>query len=693
MTNSSTAATLYAALALTFGMGFGTSCGKSNKPGLADAEPADAGPDGADSAVDAAMGSGGSSGADAPAADKPACPASCDDQQPCTLDSCDTTTFQCVHAPLPDSTPCQGPPCTEKSVCNRGICFAGPFKTCVASDQCHVRGTCDQATSECTNPKAPDGTLCNDGDNCTAGDQCSGGVCVSIPLCLLPNRCEADAGSCTGPAGEPAFPSPLLGSVFLNLTKGNTNSLVSGPDGKVFLGASITGPSNLGSGPVPTDPTLPPVTSSVRDILVAQIDPAKAVATWVKAFFGQGDQKLTSLAVNGAGQIGLVGSFQGDFENNGESLLLAMTPSDQFIVGASAADGRWLWGKRLNLQGAAGTNQANGLSAVAADPASSMLIVCGTATRAATDLAPTLAWQGGQDAVVAALDGASGEVQWAMQIGGTNDDTCSAVAVDANSNVYVVGTYRWGSDLSFAGPDGGVAAHADEVDQLKASWTFVAKLSSRGEALWVKTLGSGAQQVGATAMVLVAGDLLIAGQVGESSSSGTTVAVDAGASAAAVRLAGFPVGTGLVTFLARLSGATGEVTWAQGMGQDMGVAVAALAQAQQGRIAVGGSYRSAGKLGQVVLPAPPSGKPAAFVAQVDAKTGIVAIAKGYGDPNSTSASNVVGVLARPGATDADKDTTLILTTFGGKLDFGAPVGVLDTGSGSTQALGLVKLAP
>lgn len=685
MRNPSVVMTVYAALMLAIGLG--SACGDSSKP-----RPAEVKEDAA--LVDqtgGASGSGGSSGADAGSVDAPACPASCDDHEPCTVDSCDLTTFRCVHTALGDGIACQGPPCTVGSKCMGGVCYAGAFKTCIASDQCHARGTCDQSTGECTNPNAADGTRCDDGDLCTTGDQCTNGVCISIPLCVAPNRCDADAGSCIGPFGEPAFPSPLVGKVFLNLNKPNTNALVEGPGGNVYLAATITGPSDLGDGPVKTDPNLPLGRSNLYDILVARIDPATAVASWVKPFFGQGDQKLSSFAVNGAGHIGLVGSFQGDFEDQGNILLLALTPNDQFIVGASATQGQWLWGRRLSLQGTSGTAQASGLGAIAADPASDTLVVCGTATKAATDLSPQLAWKGGQDAVVAAIAGATGETRWAMQLGGTNDDTCSAVAVDGASNVYVVGTYRWGSGISFAGVAGSTL-RPDEVTQLKASWTFVAKLDSKGEALWVSTLGSGSQQVSATAIVPVGGDLLIAGQVGGQDSSTAAAGVDAGTGITDVQLSGFKVGKGLVTFLAKLSGDTGAVDWAEGIGQDMQVSVGAMAEAQLGRIAIAGAYRSAGELGHLSLPAPPSGKPAAFIAQLDGKTGIIALAKGYGDPGSTSASNAVGVLARPGATDADKDTTLMLTSFGGQINFGSPVGVVDSGT-ATQALGLLKLAP
>lgn len=49
---------------------------------------------------------------------------------------------------------------------------------CVASDACHLAGTCDPATGACSNPVAPDGGSCSDGNACTEKDVCRAGLCV-----------------------------------------------------------------------------------------------------------------------------------------------------------------------------------------------------------------------------------------------------------------------------------------------------------------------------------------------------------------------------------------------------------------------------------------------------------------------------------------------------------------------------------
>jgi len=112
-------------------------------------------------------------------------PVVCNDNNPCTADSC-IPAMGCVYANLPPGSTCDdGNACTQGDVCVGGTCHGAPV-ICQAPDQCHVAGGCDPLTGACTNPPAPNGTACNDGNPCTAGDVCVNGVCgstlVATPL-------------------------------------------------------------------------------------------------------------------------------------------------------------------------------------------------------------------------------------------------------------------------------------------------------------------------------------------------------------------------------------------------------------------------------------------------------------------------------------------------------------------------------
>lgn len=671
--NSSVHRTIYFYLSLVPCLYCLGSCGSSTHPTV------DAGRDAA-SSLDSAV-----------------CPASCDDNQSCTDDTCDTTTFQCVHTPLPDGTSCQGTSCAVNSICQGGVCKDGLWKTCVASDQCHVAGGCDPRNGECSNPPAPNGKGCDDGTRCTLGDQCSAGVCAGTTLqCSKGAYCDEDAGACRNVDGSPGFPSALLGRSIVNLFGVvNGNSLAASPGGKVYLAGTVGGASDLGSGPLPTDPNLPiGSVSNPWDLIVAQIDPASGAATWVKIYVGQQAQRPTSFGLNGNGQVGITGLFQGDFEDNGQPQLLALKPRDQFIIGTNAVDGKWLWGRRVNLEGLSGQSQWTGLSGLAGDPAGSAFILCGTATKDATELDNTpdhefnlnLKWQGGSDAVVAALDGGTSSTLWALQLGGGNDDTCSAVTVDATSNVYVAGTYGWGSVITLARADG-TTIRLDDVVGVGGSWMFVAKFSITGQPIWAKGFGGTGETVYASSILAVGGDLVVAGRAEGKEIAGK--ALDAG-SAGANKIGGKDLGS--PTFLMRLSGADGSTLWQEGIGPGSNVVVKAMTEASQDRILMAGDYSQAGQFGPYPLPAPFLGKPGALVAQFLATDGTMLIAKGYGSP--TSGSDSVGIWATPNATDADQETSLLLTSFDhAQMDFGPPLGAISSSNGADSALALVKLAP
>ena len=110
--------------------------------------------------------------------------------------SCDQATGQCSNPAKPDGTACNdGSACTRTDSCQAGACTGGNPITCTASDQCHIAGSCDQATGQCSNPAKPDGTACNDGNACTLNDFCQTGTCAGRDPVVCP-----DWGPCFGPA-------------------------------------------------------------------------------------------------------------------------------------------------------------------------------------------------------------------------------------------------------------------------------------------------------------------------------------------------------------------------------------------------------------------------------------------------------------------------------------------------------------
>jgi hypothetical protein len=168
----------------------------------------------------------------------------CDDKDPCTIDSCNPDTGQCLY--LPNAGPCSDKDaCTTGDVCVAGVCQGKPAdcddknpctmdfckakvgcvhedldmpcddkSVCTLNDKC-VGGECTGAKINCNDfnlctDDACDPVLgcqhtfgaapCNDLDLCTGGDHCVQGKCVGAPkTCDDSNPCTND--SCSPSAG------------------------------------------------------------------------------------------------------------------------------------------------------------------------------------------------------------------------------------------------------------------------------------------------------------------------------------------------------------------------------------------------------------------------------------------------------------------------------------------------------------
>jgi alpha-tubulin suppressor-like RCC1 family protein/subtilase family serine protease len=99
-------------------------------------------------------------------------------------------------------------------------CAAAPLQVrdrcegvvCAAADACHVAGVCSSATGTCSNPVAPEGTVCSDGSVCTTVDTCHAGACVAGAALT----CD-DGNTCTDDSCNPA-----AGCVFASAANGTS---------------------------------------------------------------------------------------------------------------------------------------------------------------------------------------------------------------------------------------------------------------------------------------------------------------------------------------------------------------------------------------------------------------------------------------------------------------------------------------
>ena len=123
--------------------------------------------------------------------------------------TCNPSTGQCSNPAAPNGTACtDGNACTQTDQCESGVCTGSNPVACTALDQCHEAGSCNPVNGQCSNPAAPNGTTCSDGNGCTQTDQCESGVCTgsnpvvctALDQCHVAGTCNASTGQCSNPA-------------------------------------------------------------------------------------------------------------------------------------------------------------------------------------------------------------------------------------------------------------------------------------------------------------------------------------------------------------------------------------------------------------------------------------------------------------------------------------------------------------
>jgi len=148
---------------------------------------------GGDSAYDAPNSPDGQGQGDA-ASDTPLCtvPADCDDDNPCTADSCDPATGCVNDAAARNGEACGNSDACTTFACDQGECN-GTAVVCDDDEPC-TQDSCDPA-SGCVFDDAPnEGNTCDDGNACTDTDVCVGGLCAGVTvLCDDQNECTTDS--------------------------------------------------------------------------------------------------------------------------------------------------------------------------------------------------------------------------------------------------------------------------------------------------------------------------------------------------------------------------------------------------------------------------------------------------------------------------------------------------------------------
>ena len=230
------------------------------------------------------------------------------------------------------------------------------------------------------------------------------------------------------------------------------------------------------------------------------------VYDWTKKFGGEFSDHGRAVATDSSGNIYIAGSFTGsvnfaaDFSDN--ALKDSAGGTDIFITKINS-NGTYGWTKRM---GGAGHDGASGIAVDADDN----VYVAGYfegAVNFGADFsdAGDKTSLGNTDIFVTKID-ANGTYGWTKRIGGADNDKASGIAVDADDNVYIAGSFRGGFDFAddFAGePDQG-ASHGDED-------IFITMLTADGDYGWSRRMGGAGADTARAVAVDSSGGIYVTG--------------------------------------------------------------------------------------------------------------------------------------------------------------------------------------
>jgi len=212
--------------------------------------------------------------------------------------------------------------------------------------------------------------------------------------------------------------------------------------------------------------------------------------------------QYAEFAIDNQGDIISVGYTLGDidldpstsnaiFQNNGQE--------DLFIQKVDA-QGNYVWGKLIG-----GTERDYAYN-VATDNSGNIYILGvfqSTVDFNEGGTGGVLTSNGDNDIFLLKLDN-NGNFLWVKQIGGTEREFCREIKLDDNENVYLVGRYRQTVDFGL----GGTAHNLTSNGQ---GDTFILKMNSNGDYIWVYSYGHSGEDYTATLMFDNSGNLILSG--------------------------------------------------------------------------------------------------------------------------------------------------------------------------------------
>ena len=228
-----------------------------------------------------------------------------------------------------------------------------------------------------------------------------------------------------------------------------------------------------------------------NDIFLAKYNSSGQVQ-WVQSAGGTGDDYVQDIDIDASGNVYITGYYENTATFGSSSIGVAGSSTNIFVAKYNS-DGSSLW-----VQSAGGIQSDYGMG-IAVDANANVYITgyyAGSATFGGFNRNSV---SGSHDIYIVKYNSA-GVAQWAQSIGGTNGESANSIDTDANGNVYVTGSYS--STFTFG---------TTQLQPAGGSDVFVAKYTSIGAFVWVKSGGGTTADIGRNLKVDMAGNVYVTG--------------------------------------------------------------------------------------------------------------------------------------------------------------------------------------
>ncbi|MBK7073652.1 MAG: hypothetical protein IPH44_15235 [Myxococcales bacterium] len=310
---------------------------------------------------------------------------------------------------------------------------------------------------------------------------------------------------------------------------------------------------------------LPFPAGDTKDFFVAKFAGTTGALLWQKAIHADDndDPGVGDVTLDEAGDVYIAGAFNTSIDF-GDGSIASTTPGDNevFLAKLDGTDGAVVWLKRLGGPGSA--IYAEDVVAARGD----VLHVVGNFGASCNIGGSAMVPVGGRDGFIGTFSSVTGQYLRQRQLGGTGDDTVTAVAVDINGLTYLaMSSEAVAGGVSFAGQSLSGAGTGGE--------TVVGALDSLNMVRWAQRFGGSGSDVPTRLATLADGSVALLGSfTSPTIAFGDTVLTNSGS---------------MNTFLARLSPGTGATTWAAAIRSNLAETADSLA-ATGNSLTVGGGF-------------------------------------------------------------------------------------------------------